>query len=66
MHFIEKYILHHAFFTARRYLQPFASIVTLNALGWVIYSPPLPVYGCKIPLPARGLMGSPLRAFQWA
>jgi len=33
MHFIEKYIPHHAFFTARRYLQPFASIVTLNALG---------------------------------
>jgi len=30
---IEKYIPHQAIFTARRYLQPFASIITLNALG---------------------------------
>jgi len=40
MRVIEKYIPHQAIFTARRYLQPLASIITLNALG-VIYPPPV-------------------------
>ena len=58
-HFIDKSMLHQMLFTARRYLSPFASYMTLYALGGNFTPPPLPGRVAKKPLPVWVLIAAP-------